>query len=244
MIKVENGVVRVDPPYRPKKITGTKISSVLGLNKYQTPFQVWCELTRTYEEPFEENKYTRAGKIIEPKQIRYLQDKYPDGDVVTPAAQYGEDYFRKTYGDFFPGEKVFGGMWDCFFRGQDGKPQAVAEMKTTRRPQDWKGKVPVGYMLQCCLYARLMEVEHACFVRSVLVPQAYSHPEQYGCNSENTKIIWFRPSEIVPDFPDMMRYCEDWYRHHVLTGVSPEIDAERDAETVNKLMEKAGKEAR
>lgn len=238
MVGVQGGFVRVTPPYRPKRITGTKVASVLGLNKWQSPFQAWCELTRTYEEPFEENKYTRAGKIIEPKQIRYLQDKYPEADVVTPAEMFGEDYFEKTYGNFFPEEKVFGGMWDCYLRGQDGRPQAVAEMKTTRRPQDWEGRVPIGYMLQCCLYARLMEVEHACFVRSVLPPQAYSHPEQYGCNSQNTKIIWFRPSEAVPDFGDMIRYCEDWYEKHVVTGISPEAKTEKDMEFLEKIKEK------
>ena len=51
-----------------KKITGTRFAAIMGLNKWTTPFNAWCAITRTYEEPFEDTIYTVAGKTIEPKQ--------------------------------------------------------------------------------------------------------------------------------------------------------------------------------
>ena len=54
---------------KPKKITGTRLGAVLNLNTWKTPFQAWCEITRVAEPPFEGNKYTEAGKAIEPKLI-------------------------------------------------------------------------------------------------------------------------------------------------------------------------------
>ena len=54
----------VAPPKRTKKITGPRFSSVLGLNKYQTPFGAWCEITGLVKLPFEDNKFTIAGKTL------------------------------------------------------------------------------------------------------------------------------------------------------------------------------------
>ena len=92
--------ITVDPPKRPKKITGTRLASILGLNKWSTPFATWCEITKTYQEPFEDTIYTIAGKTIEPKQAEYAR-KYAT-NLITPTDVYGKDYFNKTFGDFFP----------------------------------------------------------------------------------------------------------------------------------------------
>ena len=41
--------IQVVPPKKPKKLTGTRFASVLGLNRWSTPFEIWCACTRTYE---------------------------------------------------------------------------------------------------------------------------------------------------------------------------------------------------
>ena len=66
---LEGNKIKVVPPKRPKKLTATRFATVLGLNPWSTPFEVWCEITRTYQKPFEETIYTAAGKTIEPKHI-------------------------------------------------------------------------------------------------------------------------------------------------------------------------------
>ena len=82
--------IQVVPPKKPKKLTGTRFASVLGLNRWSTPFEIWCACTRTYEEPFEDTKFTIAGKAIEPKQAQYMKDAYFMRNLVTPTDIWGD----------------------------------------------------------------------------------------------------------------------------------------------------------
>jgi hypothetical protein len=117
--------IQVDPPKKPKKLTATRFATILGLNAWATPFNAWCAITRTYEESFEDTVYTIAGKTIEPKVIEYLNDVM-FMDIKSPTDVYGPDYFRKTWGDFFPDKTPLGGMWDAL--GDDfGKRVKTAE---------------------------------------------------------------------------------------------------------------------
>lgn len=93
--------IQIVPPKRPKKLTATRFATILGLNPWSTPFEVWCEITRTYQKPFEDTIYTVAGKTIEPKQAEYMKNTYFMSNLVTPTDIYGENYFQKTFGDFF-----------------------------------------------------------------------------------------------------------------------------------------------
>lgn len=101
MIWLDGNRVQIDPPKKPKKLTATRFASVLGLNPWATPFAAWCEITRTYQEPFVDTIYTRAGKAIEPKQIEYMRRAYAMTDIITPTDVYGPDYFKKTWGASF-----------------------------------------------------------------------------------------------------------------------------------------------
>lgn len=228
--------IKVDAPKRPKKITGTRFASILGLNAWNTPFKTWCEITRTYEEPFEDTIYTLAGKAIEPKQAEYMKKSYFMTNLVTPADLWGEDYFKKTWGDFFPDVKIFGGMWDFILRGRDGKPSAVLEMKTSKRVEDWKDDVPEYYALQAALYAYLLGCEQVHMVASFLEEKDYDHPEDFKPSAKNTTVISFKLHERYPDFE--VEYIEpalDWWRTYVETGISPEYDEKADADVLKAL---------
>ena len=76
---------------RPKKITGTRFATILGLNPWAPPFEAWCDMTRTYSDPFEDTQYTLAGKAIEPKVIAYLDKRYffGRGMLKTPEEWFG-----------------------------------------------------------------------------------------------------------------------------------------------------------
>lgn len=39
--------IKIVPPRRPKKLTATRFATVLGLNPWSTPFEIWCEITKT-----------------------------------------------------------------------------------------------------------------------------------------------------------------------------------------------------
>ena len=87
---LKDGRIKVDPPKKPKKLTATRFATIMGLNAWSTPFSAWCEMTRTYEEPFEGSIYTEAGKVIEPKICEYLRSRY-FMDIKSPTDVYGPD---------------------------------------------------------------------------------------------------------------------------------------------------------
>ena len=76
----ENGknIILPEPPKQRLRITGHRVASVLGLNKYQSPFGAWCEITKLVKLPFEDSKYTLAGKAIEPKLIDFVRNRFPN----------------------------------------------------------------------------------------------------------------------------------------------------------------------
>ena len=224
----------VDPPKRPKKITGTRFATVLGLNPWSTPFEIWCAVTKTYEKPFEDTIYTIAGKTIEPKQAEYMKKAYAMTNLVTPTDIYGEDYFKKTWGDFFRDVDIFGGLWD-YLLYEDGKPTTVLEMKTTKRSEDWANGVPEYYALQAALYAYLLGVDDVIMVCSFLEAKDYEHPENFVPSAKNTIALDFKVSERYPDFAEKIAWVTDWWNTHVVTGVSPEFDEKKDAEILKAL---------
>lgn len=228
--------IQIVPPKRPKKLTATRFATVLGLNPWSSPFEVWCAVTRTWEKPFEDTKFTRAGKAIEPKQAAYMKDTYMMSNLVTPTEIWGEDYFHKTYGDFFPEQKILGGMYDFLLYGKNGKPTTVLEMKTTGRVEDWKDDIPEYYALQAALYAYLLGVDDVIMVASFLEPKDYDDPEKFVCSGENTITRPFKVSERYPDFEKKyVKPALKWWKDFVESGISPAFDERKDAEILKAL---------
>lgn len=226
--------LEVTPPKKPLKITGTRFAAILGFNKWSTPFKCWCEITRTYKEPFVDTIYTAAGKIIEPKQAEYMKTSYAMYNLKTPTDIFGENYFKKTWGDFFSDVPIFGGMWD-YRLDDDGKPTAVLEMKTTKRSEDWADDIPEYYALQAALYAYLLGVDDVIMVASFLDTKDYEHPEEFVPSASNTITVEFKLSERYPDFHRMVAQAQAWWNTHVLTGISPDYDEKKDADILKAL---------
>lgn len=227
--------IQIIPPKRPKKLTGTRFATILGLNPWSTPFEIWCEVTRTYQKPFEDTIYTIAGKTIEPKQAEYMKQTYFMSNLVTPTDVWGEDYFHKTYGDFFKESPVLGGMWDYLLYGKDGKPTTVLEMKTSKRVEDWKVDIPEYYALQAALYAYLLGVDEVIMVASFLEPKDYDNPEKFVCSGKNTITRPFKVSERYPNFKKYVNAAIAWWKAYVETGISPAFDERKDAEILKAL---------
>ena len=232
---LEGNKIKVVPPKRPKKLTATRFATVLGLNPWSTPFEVWCEITRTYQKPFEETIYTAAGKTIEPKQAQFMKKSYFMTNIVTPTDIYGEDYFNRTYGDFFKDEPIFGGMWDYLLFDENKKPVTVLEMKTTKRAEDWAKDIPEYYALQAALYAYLLGVDDVIMVASFLSDKDYKDPSQFIPSVKNTITVPFKVSERYPEFKKLVKKAEKWWKDHVETGISPAFDEKADAEILKEL---------
>lgn len=230
-----NNTITVTPPKRPKKVTGTRFAAVLDLNRWSSPFEAWCAITRTYEEPFEDTIYTIAGKTIEPKQADYIADTYFWERLLRPADIWGEDYFKRTWGDFFPDEKIFGGMWDYLFVDSRDTPTTVLEMKTTKRVEDWEKDIPEYYAMQAALYAYLLKVDRVIMVCTVLEDRDYENPENFKVDASNTFTREFLVSERYPDMEKTIKKVKKWWKDHVVSGVSPAYDEKRDADILKAL---------
>lgn len=231
---LDSNQIQITPPKRTKKVTGTRFATILGLNPWSTPFEMWCAITKTYEKPFEDTIYTAAGKAVEPKQAEYMKKSY-GMDLITPTDRYGEDYFNKTWGDFFPENPHFGGMWDYLGVDEEGKVDTVLEMKTTKRIEDWQNDAPEYYALQAALYAYLLGVDNVIMVASFLEEKDYTDPSKYVPNIKNTITVEFKVSERYPDFARMVAEVESWWGEYVAGGVSPVYDEKKDAEILAAL---------
>lgn len=215
---LESRQLKIAPPKRTKKITGTRFATILGLNPWSTPFEMWLAITKTYEIPFEDTIYTKAGKAIEPKQAEYMKKSY-GMDIITPTDRYGEDYFKSTWGDFFPESKHLGGMWDYLGVDENGVVDTVLEMKTTKRIEDWQNDAPEYYALQAALYAYLLGVDNVIMVASFLEEKDYADPTKYTPNIKNTITVEFKVSERYPDFAEKIKFVENWWAEYVDSGI-------------------------
>ena len=231
---LDSNQIQIAPPKRTKKVTGTRFATILGLNPWSTPFEMWCAITKTYEKPFEDTIYTIAGKTIEPKQAEYMKQSY-GMDLITPTDRYGEDYFNKTWGDFFPENPHFGGMWDYLGVNENGEVDTVLEMKTTKRIEDWENDAPEYYALQAALYAYLLGVDNVIMVASFLDEKDYADPSKYVPNIKNTILVEFKVSERYPDFERMVAEVKSWWGEYVTGGISPVYDEKKDAEILAAL---------
>ena len=240
--------ISVEPPKKPKKITGTHFPTVIGTNPFSTDFEVWCRCTRTYEIPFEGNKYTNAGQVIEPKVFDFLRNSMGFGDrVITPEDVYGKDHFKKTWGDFYPNTPIFGGMWDALITDENKQVEYVVEIKTVQvdgrsgsLENRWKdGEAPHYQALQASLYAYLLGVDKVMMVAVALEDKKgdYEHPEQVipSYANGNVYIDEFRVSERYPNFDMYIAKATAWWNNHVLTGISPEFNEKKDAEILKAL---------
>ena len=55
-----------------KKITGTRLASIVDRNEYCSEFEVACDICKLFKEDID-NKFTRAGTAIEPKIRDYVR---------------------------------------------------------------------------------------------------------------------------------------------------------------------------
>jgi predicted phage-related endonuclease len=167
--------------------------------------------------------------------------------VITPTDKYGKDYFKKTWGDFFPQSTVFSGMWDALINDNKGNIEYVVEIKTVQvdgrsgsLENRWKdGEAPHYQALQASLYAYLLGVDKVMMVAVALEDKKgdYEHPEQVvpSYANGNVYIDEFSLSERYPNFDILIEKATAWWNAYVLTGTSPEFDEKKDTEILKAL---------
>ena len=234
-------------PANAKKMTGSRLGAVLGVNKWKSPFEAWCEIMRVAEQPFEGNKFTDAGNALEPALVEWCRTEVSPY-IVDPATWFKTS--KKLY-DHFPGDPIFGGQWDAlvldkaFDKG--GSAVGLIEAKTSSRPQDWVDGVPLSYAVQGLMYADLMGVERVFFPVVFLEPGDYDDPASVELTDKNTFLYELNTTTWKIDRPgwgmeigigELLGEAQTWYRHHVEGNISPEFDRKRDKDILKVLTNK------
>ena len=231
-------IILSEPPKQKLRITGHRIASVLGLNQYQTPFGAWCEITKLVKLPFEDNKYTIAGKTIEPLLIDLARKKFPN--LMSIEEYYGNNIEKYKWNNFIDDSNIFGGIIDAVATKDDLKTLTmIVECKTSSKPHLWENnQVPIEYLLQGCEYSYLKKLDRVLFICAFLQESDYAHPEKFIPNEENTIMVVKKIKDVVIEMPDgrlisfeeAIQYCEDWWNKYIETGISPEFDEKKDKE--------------
>lgn len=231
-------IILSEPPKQKLRITGHRIASVLGLNKYQSEFGAWAEITKLVRLPFEDNKYTLFGKAVEPKLIKLISKKFPN--VVSIEDYYGNNIEKYRWNNFVDDSNVFGGIIDAVATKSDLKTLTmIVECKSSSKPYLWdNNNVPIEYLLQGCLYSYLKGLDRVLFVCCFPQEVDYNHPEKFEPDETNTIMVVKKIKEVQLEMPtgeiitfeDAIKYCEDWWNKYIETGVSPEFDEKIDKE--------------
>ena len=230
-------IILEEPPKKKLRISGHRLPTILGVNEYSTPFQAWCEITKLISKPFEENKYIIAGRILEPKLIDYVREKFPN--IKSMEEYYGNVIDVYRYNNFKDDSNIFGGVFDFVSTKNNGIDIAMlGEIKTSSHPEQYvDNNVPISYCLQAGLYTTLKGLDRMLFVVCFLKDMDYAHPEFFIPNETNTKLIVKKLDDMIFDIngeylnvKGCMDKAEAWWHDFIETGISPEFDEVRDKE--------------
>lgn len=240
----ESDNIIITPPKQTLKISGHRLSSILGLNKYSTPFQAWCEITKLARPEIEDNKYLNTGRVLEPKIIEYVGKHFPN--VMSIKDYYGKSFKEYEFNNFKDESSIFGGVIDAVSTKNDKKTiTMICECKTSSHPEQWKnGNVPVEYLLQGALYSYIKGLDRVLFACTFLDDVDYGRPEDVVVNEKNTTMVVKKLKDMIFEIDGIyyniegcMQLAKEWWNSHVTTGISPSFDEEKDKEYLKLIRE-------
>ncbi len=208
---------------RKQDVTASDASTLLGINPYKTPFELWAEKTGRKPDA-EDNDVFRRGRAMEFIAIDFLREDYPDWDITH---SYNNRYFRDP-------EARIGATPDAFVRipGRPGKGIIQIKSASDYSVKNWidpdtKAVTPPLYVaVQALIEAALTKASYAMVALIVSGHGLKLHP----------------PVEI-PLVPGLMKRIRgevaDFWR---LTdsGGHPDADWKRDGALLEELYEPNG----
>ena len=210
---------------RKKGIGGSDAATILGLNKFNSPFSAWTEMIGLYK-PVIPDQYLKVGQVLEKPIIKAIEDMY--------------DFNIKTFDkneikfDNFKDNPIFGGMVD----GIDYDRKTLIEIKTTnvKNKRYWNNQVPIEYWYQAQLYCELAKLEEIIFGVCFIEDQDYKNPNNIPIDDRDIKICSIQKADIRSE----MQKAIEWYKEYILTYKSPKFDfnKNRDMNIVNEIRKK------
>ncbi len=134
-------------------ITGSLISSILGINPYTTPFQAWNKIvngvpipTTTYGE-----KKMKAGSKLEKIILEYFAEEFAPDELLY-FSDYSEFFISKIY-------PFIGGKPDAIcIKNNTPYMIEIKNMGFETAKTFIEGEVPLNYLIQAQIYAWLFKV--------------------------------------------------------------------------------------
>ncbi len=224
-IQVTKSIIKVfegKEQLKQKKITGTRLATILGLNKFNSPFSAWAEMTGLYK-PVIPDKYLKVGQVLEKPIIKSIEDMY---DFNIHTFDKNEIKF-----DNFKDNPIFGGMVD----GIDYEKKTLVEIKTTnvKNKRYWDKQVPIEYWYQAQLYCELANLKEILFGVCFVEEQDYTDPDNIPIDDRDIRIYPIEKADIKAE----KQKAIEWYKRCILTFESPKINinSNKDMEIVNQI---------
>ena len=205
------------------KIAGTFLGPIMGKSPWNTPFSTACKILRIWDEDQDDKPSIKAGKILEPIILNYLDKsgRLPN----TQAEVLFPGYEKGWHGDWqshFP-DDVFSGHIDAIAgRVTDAtKGIGIVENKTTSNPNawDWVNNIPPEtYWLQASLYAYFFGYDTIYFTVGILTPEDVDNPYKFVPSEDNVKIM---KVGLYPDFENVLFEATKWYDEYIENGTTP-----------------------
>lgn len=127
---------------RKEFIGASEIPTILGLNPYKSPYQLWLEKTQR-ETPDEENQHTRRGQLLEQAVADYFEKD--TGSRIIKSSAKDVIYIHKEH-------PFIGGTPDRFYYPKEKDGKRVLECKTTMKQVD---EIPLPWYVQLQVYLGL-----------------------------------------------------------------------------------------
>lgn len=200
-----------------RKVTGTSLGALVGRSPWKTPFRAQCDLLGLCDEDLSREPAIIAGKVLEGVIFAACRDQgmIPAEELFAPR-EGDHDQWPSDFED-----PDFAGHLD----GVTADGQAVVEVKTTVRPEDWNGRIPEHYWLQASLYARCMGLDRIVFLVGMLTDEDRAHPASW--NPEGN--IYRFDVEVHPEIDALMDQARR-VRQAVAQGAVLVTDDPRDRE--------------
>ncbi|MDR0826123.1 MAG: YqaJ viral recombinase family protein [Mycoplasmataceae bacterium] len=257
---IKNNQVVLDPAYLQqsknyfKKITGTRFASVLGYNKYNSPFKTWMGMVNLYKDVMDPT-LAKVGNTIEPMVRDYVEKKLGINFKVYNPMAIGWDVFKEN--------QIFGGIPDGEPINANGivdytNDKPMLEVKTSsidsfvykktnnelKMQFDFNGYpqikepngkrnswfnnndivIPMEYRMQLGLYLYLRNINHGVFAIAFLTPRDYKNPEGFNADNHELRIVDFTVKLEIVS--QFVKQATDWYNKYIVTGISPEMTPE------------------
>ena len=134
---------------RQDSIGGSDISTIMGLNPYESPYALWAKKTGKIPDLVEENWAIRFGKAFETPILDLWSQQHPEYEV----------FLTGTYQDaLLPFRHA---NPDALARHRETGEWIVVEVKTARSTWD---SVPAGYVAQVQHYMDILGIQQAALV--------------------------------------------------------------------------------